>query len=235
MRIKDWNKFQHFKDRRPPWIKLYREILDDPEWHELDPASAKVLVMIWLIASEEMGELPTIKKLAFRLRLTEKQVEIHCSKLSHWLIQDDINVISDQYQLDAPETEEETETKKERETKKEARTLAPPEGVSHSTWQDFLKLRKAKKAPMTDAALQGIKREARKAGWSLEDALAECCLRGWQAFKADWVAEKVPIQAVTTPAKQGPDPALARIIADGLKAVKPPEDVREKMRQLTGK
>lgn len=115
MRIKDWNKFQHFKDRRPPWIKLYRDLLDDPEWHELDPSSAKVLVMIWLIASEEMGELPTIKKLAFRLRIPEKQVENHCSKLSHWLIQDDINVISGCNQHDAPETETEGETKKETE------------------------------------------------------------------------------------------------------------------------
>jgi len=231
MRIKDWNKFQHFKDRRPPWIKLYREILDDPEWHELEPASAKVLVMIWLIASEEMGELPTIKKLAFRLRLTEKQIEIHCSKLSHWLIQDDIKVISDQYQHDAPETETETETEKET----EARKLAPPDGVSLSVWQDFLKLRKAKKAPMTDAALQGIYREAKSAGWTLEAALQECCLRGWQGFKAEWVAQEKPVQQVTTPARQGPDPALARIIADGLKAVKPPDDVREKMKLLTGR
>ena len=29
MRIKNWNRFQHFKDRKPPWIKLYRDILDD--------------------------------------------------------------------------------------------------------------------------------------------------------------------------------------------------------------
>ena len=51
MKIKNWSQFQHFKDRRPPWIKLYRDILDDIEWHELDAKSAKVLVMLWLIAS----------------------------------------------------------------------------------------------------------------------------------------------------------------------------------------
>ena len=37
-RIKGWVKFQHFKDRRPPWIKLYRDILEDPDWHDLDGA-----------------------------------------------------------------------------------------------------------------------------------------------------------------------------------------------------
>lgn len=102
--------------------------------------------------------------------------------------------------------------------------VAPPDGVSQSTWQDFLKIRKAKKAPMTDAALQGIDREAKKAGWSLESALQECCLRGWQGFKAEWVAEKTPVQQITTPARAGPDPALAKIIAEqNLVKPMPPE------------
>ena len=110
IRIKDWHKFQHFKDRRPPWVKLYRDLLDDLEWHELEPKAAKALVMLWLIASENDGELPELKKLAFRLRISEAATNEVCSKLSHWLSQDDIKVISDGYQDDRPETETETET-----------------------------------------------------------------------------------------------------------------------------
>jgi len=109
IKVKDWNKFQHFKDRKPPWIKLYRDLLDDLEWHELDPLAAKSLVAIWLIASENDGELPEMKKLAFRLRVTEKQAISIVSQLDHWLIQDDINVISDRYQDDSLEIEKETE------------------------------------------------------------------------------------------------------------------------------
>jgi len=116
-KVKDWNKFQHFKDRKPPWIKLYRDILDDLEWHELDPLAAKALVAIWLIASENDGCLPDTKKLAFRLRLSEKQTISIVSQLSHWLIQDDITMISDRYQDDSLEKEIETEVEKERETK----------------------------------------------------------------------------------------------------------------------
>ena len=116
MKIKNWSQFQHFKDRRPPWIKLYREILDDIEWHELDPKSAKVLVMIWLIASEFDGFLPDTKKLAFRLRMTEKDTEVSLIKLSHWLEHDDINEISSRHQDDLLETETETEIEKETET-----------------------------------------------------------------------------------------------------------------------
>jgi len=129
MRVKDWKKFQHFKDRRPPWIKLYRDILDDPDWHALDADSAKVLVMLWLIASEDelqQGNLPDIRKLAFRMRMTEKAVEKACIGLSHWLYQDDIKPISDSHQDDAPETERETE--RETETKQRSRGSRLPQG-----------------------------------------------------------------------------------------------------------
>lgn len=113
LKIKGWSKFQHFKDRKPPWIKLYRDILDDVDWHDLDSDSAKILVMLWLIASEDDGDLPELKKLAFRLRISESKLNQSLTKLNHWLIQDDINVISERYQSDAPETEKETETYKE--------------------------------------------------------------------------------------------------------------------------
>jgi HEPN domain-containing protein len=113
MKIKNWSKFQHFKDRKPPWVKLYRDLLDDIEWHELDPKAAKVLVMLWLIASEDDGRIPHTKQLAFRLRMSEKDTEVCVSKLFHWLEQDDNRLISSRYQDDAPETETETETETE--------------------------------------------------------------------------------------------------------------------------
>lgn len=122
MQIKNWKKFQHFKDRKPPWVKLYRDLLDDIEWFELDPKAAKVLTMLWLIASEDDGNIPTTKQLAFRLRMSEKETEVCISKLSHWLIQDDNTTISTRYQDDAPETETETEL----ETDKEC--ISPPSG-----------------------------------------------------------------------------------------------------------
>lgn len=73
------------------------------------------------------------------------------------------------------------------ETDKKTKGIDIPSGVSPATWSDFLVLRKTKKAPVTEAAVKGIEREARKAGWSLEKALLECCARGWAGFKADWV------------------------------------------------
>lgn len=65
-----------------------------------------------------------------------------------------------------------------------------PENVSESTWNDFVSLRKAKKAPVTNTVIDGIVKEATKLGWSLEQALREMCTQGWQGFKADWVKPK---------------------------------------------
>lgn len=70
--------------------------------------------------------------------------------------------------------------------------MVKPEGVSDSVWSDFLAIRKAKRAPLTATALEGIEREATKAGMNLADVLALCCTRGWQGFKADWVASAKP-------------------------------------------
>jgi hypothetical protein len=186
MRIKNWTKFQHFKDRRPPWVKLYRDILDDLEWHELDPLAAKVLVMLWLIASENDGRIPDNKTLAFRLRLTELKTKEIIIKLSHWLEHDDINAISEQYQCDRPERETETETKKE--TKREIATIvACPPDVDQQIWDDWKQLRKAKNAPVTETVVTNARKEAAKANMAFSDFLSVWCARGSQGLQAEWL------------------------------------------------
>lgn len=73
-------------------------------------------------------------------------------------------------------------------------TVERPDWVTQETWSDFVALRKAKRAPLTATALEGIVSEAAKAGWTLQDALAECCQRGWQGFKAAWVTASPAVQ-----------------------------------------
>ncbi|MFZ9264904.1 MAG: hypothetical protein ACO222_07050, partial [Polynucleobacter sp.] len=76
------------------------------------------------------------------------------------------------------------------EPKKKATVVATPEGVSQQVWDEFVSHRKAKKAKVTELVVDGIKKQAELAGWSLEDALKEVVLRNWQSFKASWVQEK---------------------------------------------
>jgi hypothetical protein len=59
--------------------------------------------------------------------------------------------------------------------------------VTPATWEGFLAIRKARRAPLTVGALDGIRAEAGKAGVTLEAALLEAASRGWQSFRSDWV------------------------------------------------
>lgn len=187
-RIKGWAKFQHFKDRRPPWIKLYREILEDPDWHDLDGDTAKVLVALWLLASEDEdqeGKLPDARRLAFRLRLSETKINQALSKLSHWLEHDDIDVISTGYQGDAPETEE--RQIKETDKRQSISGVSKPTSVSDQTWKDWLAHRKTKKAAVTNTVIAQIIKQAELCDYTLEQAMQEMCVRGWTGFNAEWI------------------------------------------------
>lgn len=62
-----------------------------------------------------------------------------------------------------------------------------PNGVSQSVWDEFIAHRKTKRGKVTQIVIDGIEKEASKAGWSMEDTLKEIIVRNWQSFKAEWV------------------------------------------------
>lgn len=71
--------------------------------------------------------------------------------------------------------------------KSKTRVAEKPQDVSAEIWADYKTLRNAKRAPVTETVIAQNRREAEKAGWTLESALSECCARGWQGFKAEWI------------------------------------------------
>jgi uncharacterized protein YdaU (DUF1376 family) len=73
-----------------------------------------------------------------------------------------------------------------------ATVVACPPDFDESLWNDWLKIRKSKKAPLTETAWKLFVNETGKAGWTIENAIQECCLRNWASFKAEWVADKQP-------------------------------------------
>lgn len=85
-RFRNWDRFQHYKKRLPPWIKLHRSLLDDAQFHALEAQAAKYLPLAWLLASENNGVLNfTDEALAFRLRITVDMLR-HCIELwSPWI------------------------------------------------------------------------------------------------------------------------------------------------------
>jgi len=111
-RIKNWEKFQHYKNRRPPWIRIYRDLLNDPNFEELPGELVKTLVKLWLAASEFStdGTLPDLNRLALTTHIASKLLAEQLRQLNHWVEYDASDVLAPCKQLATPETETEGES-----------------------------------------------------------------------------------------------------------------------------
>ena len=56
--VKNFEKYQHYKDRNPPWIKLHRTLLSDYEFTKLEDYQKGQLMLIWLLSSQTDNKIP---------------------------------------------------------------------------------------------------------------------------------------------------------------------------------
>ena len=88
MKIKNWDKFQHFKHKSDmKWFKCYgRDLLNDPDFMKMDDVKQATLFKLWCLASESNGVLPNAYDIAFRLRKPISFVEKILIELDTWFI-----------------------------------------------------------------------------------------------------------------------------------------------------
>ena len=124
IRIKNWGTFQHYKNRRPPWIRLYRDLLDDPDFEELDGELVKTLIKLWLSVSDFSvdGTLPAIERLALRMHIASTLLASRSVQLKQWLECDDSELLAYCKHVARPEGEQirADQSRSERETEKES-------------------------------------------------------------------------------------------------------------------
>ena len=58
IRVRNWEKFQHYRHRNPPWIRLYNELLENYDFARLQDASKWHAVGLWLLASRLDNRIP---------------------------------------------------------------------------------------------------------------------------------------------------------------------------------
>jgi hypothetical protein len=84
-KVRNWEQFQHYKDRNPPWIKLHFALLASEDWVTLDDASKLLAVVCMLVASRNSGMVPNnpayLKRLAYLDRLPKLKPLIECGFL----------------------------------------------------------------------------------------------------------------------------------------------------------
>lgn len=116
LRVRNWAKFQHYRDRNPPWIKLHLEILSSRDWVMLNNDGRLLAITCMLIASRDEGYIPYdpdyISRVSYMKNVDLKPL-IDCGFLE---------VASNRKQMLAdarPEKEAEKEAEKEKEHKKQ--------------------------------------------------------------------------------------------------------------------
>jgi len=179
---KGWDSFQHYKDRKPSWIKLHRDLLDNYEFHLLPVASKALAPCLWLLASEyEGGEIPADWRLiAFRLRMSPEEVESSVTPLidKGFFIASDL--LADCKQSACLEKERE----KEKEREEEPVSVAKPkrQKTKETTLTDWLTALGDEDAIAAD---DPIMVETEAAG-----VPAEFMALAWQVFKRDWANKR---------------------------------------------
>lgn len=116
IKVPNWREFQHYRNRRPPWIKLQRTLLDDYNFHCLPVASKALAPCLWLIASDDLnGQIQCASEaLAFRLRMTECELLDALNPLierGFFVVANTMLATCEQHAI--PETEREGETERE--------------------------------------------------------------------------------------------------------------------------
>lgn len=56
--VRNWRRFQHYKHRNPPWVKLYRDIFTSPDWLQWTDHDRLVALCCLSLASFDGGWLP---------------------------------------------------------------------------------------------------------------------------------------------------------------------------------
>jgi len=226
---------QHYKDRSPPWIKLHKKLLDNFEFQSLPVASRALAPMLWLLASDhERGEIDAApKKLAFRLRMTEREV----TEALKPLIDNGFFAVLDHASsaLANPETgaRPETEAEKRRE---EAEVRASEFETFYAAYprkegRKDAEVAWAKVTAPLATILAAVKAKSRCEDWTKAKGqfvpLPATYLRGKR-----WEDE-----GVTLPdsAPKGRDPTLQKLDEDAKRAAPIPASVRAQLDALKGK
>jgi len=157
LKVKDWEQFQHYKDRNPPWIKLSRDLLRDYNFQCLQDASKLQLMLIWLLASQMDNKIPADEE------FIKNQIGVKgefCLKelIDKGYLVDDSGMLAGCKQSAMLETETEAYSKEAdnknidvadlytalAEQQKPKRTTAPEIELPYTTlpdeWKDFCKL-----------------------------------------------------------------------------------------------
>jgi len=181
IKIVNWEKYQHYKDRNPPWIKLYFKLLDKYEYRRLQDASKLLLIHLWMLRSKLDKDIPFYiedlqEDLKIKQQLTEAEFQPLIEQGFIEVYQDDSVTLADCKQDAIPETETETKTERERETKTKGKIEeknGPKSNPEPSTPTPNTKNGEEKSSESLSLLLSGGKPLTEQSAWLLLNTVLE--------------------------------------------------------------
>ena len=133
VRIKNWKRFQHYKDRRPPWIKLHFQLLTSKDWACASNSERVLAVACMLIASQsdnQNGAFEADPEYFRRVAFIRGEVDF-----KPLINRGFLEVLADDSNLLADATKCSSETYKEE--KESTKTPLPPADAGEETIFDY--------------------------------------------------------------------------------------------------
>jgi len=187
VRIKNWDRYQHYKDRNPPWFKMYTDLLTSNTWICSDDASRALAIALMVLASKTQNKIPAseeyLKRVAYLNATPNLQRLVELDFIE--LVEDSSDasaVLARRYQVASTEKRRE---EKSREEKTNGRAFALPEWVPVDNWEAWLEVRKKLKVPNTPRSLLlAVKSldKLRSAGNDPAAVLDQSTERGWRGL-----------------------------------------------------
>lgn len=156
IRIINWNTYQHYRDRNPPWIKLHRDLLISETWADANDASRVLAIAIMLLAAATDNKIKFDKKYLKRVAYLNSEPNFdHLLKVGFVEIIDENSDNASKLQADArPETEKrqrhikkDFKKNKERATKSNGGFYAQSGSLQMDAWDEHNMKAKGKRTP----------------------------------------------------------------------------------------
>lgn len=111
--VENWDRFQHYGDRKPVWIKTYLDLLENEDYLNLTAADRALLEGLWKLVgvcgNGRVQANPSHLRARLRLRKCELEPLIHAG----WITVRASKALANGYQVASPEKEVEEEKEKE--------------------------------------------------------------------------------------------------------------------------
>lgn len=192
--VKNWERFQHYKDRDPPWIKLYRDMLTSESWVLGTDLSRVVQIASTLLAARYSNKIP------YRFDLLERVMSLDCSETAFKKAVDhliamgflSIEVVTETEKIVVQDastplatctSEGDQRRAEKRQSREEARALAlATPGLNKPVFEKWEKYRSDMRKPLTPYSYEATAKTIAGVGDRQDELVQNSITNDWQGL-----------------------------------------------------